>query len=683
MTFPQVFHLGRELKDRGDPLLNSWILSWNIHKIAHLDFGHFFDTNIFYPNQRTLAYSEYLLPQSLAVLPIWIIFKNPVLAHNLALLLGFLTSGLGMFALARYLVRNDYAAVVAGIIFAYSPFMFAHMAHVQVATAGGLPLALLFLHKFFETGRRKDILLFTLFYVLQFLANGYYGIYLSLIAGLLMVFWTIQKKRYRERRFWTNIALFVLIAAVCLAPFLAQYLQARGDMGFARAMGPSTPLKSYLATAPINRLYGKVTAPFFRGEGELFPGLIAVILGGAGIALGFRRKWKARGPGDEPRGALPVYAAMLLFAVLVTLGPPGPYVLLYKYVPGFDGLRVVSRFHIITMLALSVLAAIGAKRLFSTETNRLKSIAKALIVLLLLVEYASFPIPLQPVDVGRDIPAVYEWLALQPDDLVLIELPLPKEERYVGITECIRLYHSTYHWKKMVNGFSGYFPPIYYELCRRWKDLPIRENLKDLRTLGVNTILVHTWEYGGGEVERIMAEWKAVGDEVDAVAIFDKDLVLKLLPGAASPSGTAQGIQSRPMSRKGWSVDASINKNSAALAIDGSLDTRWESGPQKNGISFTLDLGEQKLVRGISFKLGKSHTDYPRGYFMEVSPDGSKWERIAAQEKTVIPLLAYMKPKDLAVNAFFDRKDARYFRITNTGNDPVYYWSIYEIEVYQ
>ena len=42
-----------------------------------------------------------------------------------------------------------------------------------------------------------------------------------------------------------------------------------------------------------------------------------------------------------------------------------------------------------------------------------------------------------------------------------------------------------------------------------------------------------------------------------------------------------------------------------------------------------------------------------------------------------------MKPKDLAINAFFDRKDIRGFRITNTGNDPVYYWSIYEIEVYQ
>jgi len=155
------------------------------------------------------------------------------------------------------------------------------------------------------------------------------------------------------------------------------------------------------------------------------------------------------------------------------------------------------------------------------------------------------------------------------------------------------------------------------------------------------------------------------------------------MPGPAAPSGRASGFEPRPMSRTGWSAAASINKNSAALAIDGSIDTRWESGPQKIGISFTLDLGERKLVRGISLRLGKSHTDYPRGYFMEVSPDGAKWERIAAEEKTVIPILAYMKSKDLAVSAFFDRKDIRFFRITNTGNDPVYYWSIHEIEVYQ
>jgi hypothetical protein len=680
MTYPQVLHLSRGLKDLGDPLLNSWILSWNIHKIVRLDFGHFFDTNIFYPHQQTLAYSEYLLPQSLAVLPVWLVFKNPVLAHNLAFLLAFLTSGLGMYALARYLVRNDYAAVIAGIIFAFSPFMFAHLAQIQVATAGGLPLALLYLHKFFETGRRRDILLFTLFYVVQFLANGYYGIYLSLFSGLLILVWTIQKKSYRDRRFWANLALFVLIALVCLGPFFSHYLHARNDMGFSREMGASTSLGSFLATVPFNRLYGKITAPLFRREGVLFPGLIVVVLAALGLLLSFRRKKRK---GDVPPDVPWIYAAILVLAFLFTLGPPGPYMLLYKYVPGFNGLRALSRIHIFVMLSLSILAAIGVRRLFSVGGGLRKNIAKAVVVLLILLEYASFPVPLQSVPVGKEIPEVYPWLARQPDDIVLIELPLPEEEKYVGFTEGLRVYHSAYHWKKMVNGYSGYFPPIYYELCRRWRDLPIRENIKDLRILGVNTILLHTSEIDGEDIERIMAEWKAVGDEVQTVAIFGKDQVLKVKPGTPLPSGTVQGTPAKPLIREGWTADSSVNRDLAALALDGSLATRWESGPQKSGVSFTLDLGKRQPVQGISLKLGKSHSDYPRGYIVEISPDGVRWEQTAAQEKTVIPILAYMKPKDLSVDVFFDRKDARYIRITDTGEDPLYYWSIHEIEVYQ
>ena len=45
--------------------------------------------------------------------------------------------------------------------------------------------------------------------------------------------------------------------------------------------------------------------------------------------------------------------------------------------------------------------------------------------LLALIEYASFPISMPSVPVGKDFPQVYTWLAQQPGDFAILEMPLP------------------------------------------------------------------------------------------------------------------------------------------------------------------------------------------------------------------------------------------------------------------
>jgi hypothetical protein len=764
LTYPLALHLGTSLRDPGDPLLNTWILSWHIHKIINLDFHRYFDANIFYPQKRTLAYSEHLFPQALAALPIWVISKNPVLAHNFVFLLAFLTSTLGMYALARYLVKNDFAAVVAGMIYAFSPFMFAHLSQLQVATAGGIPLALLYLHKYFESNRRRDILLFSLFYVVQFLANGYYGMYLSLFSGLLILIWTISKKKYKEGRFWADLGLFFMIAFVCVGPFLYQYVLVRNEMGFAREPGLSASLKSFLATAAINRLYGRITAPFLRPEGELFPGLTAVALAIFGFVTIIRAKktrfesqkiekpvpppvrfvlrlinilivaagilcvlvaatggWEVSfGRGltfqthnltnpililfglvlirvflrrtfqgqrrkialAEP-GAPWLYAGIFLLAFLFSFGSQGPYMLLYKYIPGFNGLRVPSRFHVFVMLSLSIFAAYGIKQLFPAGARRRKSILKILIVLLILVEYASMPLPLKTVPVKREIPEVYQWLAARKEKVVVVELPLPYAEKGVGLTECYRVYYSAYHWKNIANGYSGYFPQIYNELCRRWNELPVADNIADLQTLGVNLIIVHTADLSPKEIKQVVAELEDLKIDIRTVAIFGTDYVLAVPPGPSAPAESGWKDRAKLLSKAGWTVESNINQKMAGYAIDGSLETRWESGPQKNGLYFTVDLKKPESVLGISLKLGRSSMDYPRGYVAEISLDGVHWERLAEQGKTILPIMAFLNPRDLSLDIALGSKEARFIRITDTGEDATYYWSIHEIEVFK
>ena len=67
------------------------------------------------------------------------------------------------------------------------------------------------------------------------------------------------------------------------------------------------------------------------------------------------------------------YLLVLILSVLFSFGPViqfynkkliyGPYILIYKLVPGFDGLRVPARFIIMVALAASVFAAFGVGRI--------------------------------------------------------------------------------------------------------------------------------------------------------------------------------------------------------------------------------------------------------------------------------------------------------------------------------
>ena len=86
-----------------------------------------------------------------------------------------------------------------------------------------------------------------------------------------------------------------------------------------------------------------------------------------------------------------------LVSLWATLGPGfGLYAVLYRVVPGFDLVRVPSRFATLTLLALAVLAAFGLERL-SRRWPRLAPLA----LVLVLGEFWLAPLDARPVR-GRD-----------------------------------------------------------------------------------------------------------------------------------------------------------------------------------------------------------------------------------------------------------------------------------------
>ena len=66
-TWPQARQLDA-VPDLGDPLFSVWRLSWVAHQLPRHPTA-LFDANIFYPERRTLTYSDSMLVPSLMTAP--------------------------------------------------------------------------------------------------------------------------------------------------------------------------------------------------------------------------------------------------------------------------------------------------------------------------------------------------------------------------------------------------------------------------------------------------------------------------------------------------------------------------------------------------------------------------------------------------------------------------------------
>ncbi|MFH1033737.1 MAG: hypothetical protein V1806_04455 [Pseudomonadota bacterium] len=504
MTWPLAANLSTSVNDYGDPLLNSWILWWDFKALTTPGLS-WFNAPMFHPSPLTLAYSEHMLANALLAAPVFMAGGDAILAHNVVFLLSFVLSGLGAYLLGWQLTRSRGAALVCALGFAFAPYRFGHLGHLQLQTAQFMPLVLLYLHRWALEPRWRHIWLMGLFWLLQILSCGYYALFVSLALGLFLLFYGLRGGWWRQARRWRQMAAVTLAVGLLVLPLYLPYMQVKKDLGFVRSQDNAASFaalpRHYLAAPPASLLYGQLTAPFRGSEGELFLGLGL----SARVALGLLPRRRPARPGPEdprPAGwwrANPQRAFYLLLAVLAfwaSLGPSyGLYALLYRLVPGFDTLRVPARLAVLVTLAWAVLAAYGWQRLAALWPGRVavRRLALSGACLLMLLESCSVPVPwLQVYDFT---PPVYQWLAAQPAGSVVFEAPTmghmgdqARDARY--------LYWSTKHQQPLVNGYSGFFPPGYRQMTQIAGRLPdTSELLPELRRRGARLLVLHLKEY--------------------------------------------------------------------------------------------------------------------------------------------------------------------------------------------
>src|SRR4051794_32272280 len=120
MTWPQVLELRTSAAEHQDVYFNMWRFGWVAHALVTSP-SRILDGNIFYPETRTLTFSDAMPVESLLAAPLLWARVPPVLVHNLMLLAAIVLSGAGMVVLARGLTGSRAAAPPARVGFAVAP----------------------------------------------------------------------------------------------------------------------------------------------------------------------------------------------------------------------------------------------------------------------------------------------------------------------------------------------------------------------------------------------------------------------------------------------------------------------------------------------------------------------------------------------------------------------------------
>ena len=429
MSWPLVTDLaGLGVMDRPDGRLNAWILAWDAHALAHAP-GRLFQAPIFHPLPDTLAFSENLLVPAVLGAPFQSL-GGPVLAYNVVLLLSLLVSGLGVQLLVRRESGDRLAAFVAGAFFAAGAHRWIRLAHLHAQVTLFLPFVLLAFDRFWQRRTLGRAALVGVLLALQGLSSVYLGAIAALVVAVAVALALLGGLRPREAG---RLALGLALAGVLLAPIVRPYLRMRAFEGveftIADVASYATTLESYAAAG--TRLYGPVTQKHLDPavvQDTLFPGLAVLVCGLIGLASAPRRY-----------RALAVTASLV--AVVFSLGPEtAAYRFLHEHLVLVRGVRALSRFSLVPVLALSVLAGFALARRWRM----------ALVVLaLFLVESSNVPIRYAPAPAASE---TARWLAGRPGAVVAV----PLSERDTDV-----MLDAAAHWRPLVNGDSGFMPRPY------------------------------------------------------------------------------------------------------------------------------------------------------------------------------------------------------------------------------
>jgi hypothetical protein len=233
------------------------------------------------------------------------------------------------------------------------------------------------------------------------------------------------------------------------------------------------------------------------------------------------------------------------------------------------------------------------------------------------------------------------------------------------------LYQQMFDPKPLYNGFSGFTAP-HYAAMKALLDEGHPGVLRILASRGpLGIVIDHAADADGTQ--------RALAGASGAQAVrAERDWSSYLVPQAGESNAPPEA-SGAPVRIK--TVTASAERAPASRAIDGNLDTAWSGAKDTADIAFTIELDETGAVGQVVLDLAQHAAYFPARLLIDVSPDGSRWERVWSGSA---PLHAYYAgirhPKEVPVVFPIARDGVRFIRLEQTGTSPRD-WAIAEARV--
>jgi hypothetical protein len=333
------------------------------------------------------------------------------------------------------------------------------------------------------------------------------------------------------------------------------------------------------------------------------------------------------------------------------LGVPGPYALL-MHVPGFDEVRVTARLWMLSVLCLSVAAALVVARIGSVRFRRLAAAAAAIGILA----------DGWPRAIALSVPPAF----LPRPSGIVARLGLPFQE-----TDVKSMYRSIGDDLPVFNGYSGYVAPQNPAL----RDMLERQDpgiLPRLAAFGPIEVTVDRQFDANGDWSRFVAA--APG----ARLLFSRgDLSAFELPRQPfAPPVVLHGLV-LPIAR----LTASVNQPDINAVKDNDLVTRWHSAEQRGEETVVADLETTRHVSGVLLCLGTYTSQYPRNLVLDVSTDGTTWTTAWSGRTAMLTYEGALADPRAVPIAVSIRREARFVRLRQTSAELTRGWTIVELLV--
>jgi hypothetical protein len=734
MLWPLPLHLSdRVPHDLGDPLLSMWTFWWNATVLPFTE--QWWNAPLFFPAAEAITFSDHRLGISVFTTPLIWLGASPLAAYNAAFVLSYIASAFAAYCLALELTANRATAFVGGLIFGFNPFRAEHLAHLELLCAYWLPVGLLALHRWTSGGGHWWLVLLSVALTLQVLTSAYYFAFFGVLIGLWLL-WFLPRNRALKQ--YAALALSLLVPLAIAAPIYSYYQRAHARVGMMRTIadieGGSADLIA-LVTPPDALALWPFPAGWYRTEGALYPGGVAVLLVAVALVLSRRSSPSERLSRVAVvlrRGALGV--AILAFAnalIPVLFGSVGFSI---------AGQRVsISRPSKSLVVALCLLAV----WCLTGSTVRSAWRRRSPLAFYTLATMAMWVLALGPTArvLGERVlyKAPYAWLMPLPGFGNAFRIPARfgmiaaltlSVAGAVALTQILartstRMRRIAVLLIAAAIAVDGWISPLPLIAPPRPlaipASLPAGAAILELPTNGfadaqaMYRAIVHRRPLvnglsgyqpphsqvlgaalGEGQVEvlPVLATVAPIAVFVDRTAPGDLPARVRALPTATliaeieshdvlliSASVAAQSLAGGGSAPRATAVHSVGSASDPAHVNDGDLGTIWVSRPQDGGEELRADIGQALDVSGVEMSHARAAWGFPRRLSIALSTDGEQW--IDVWDGATAPLAlaaALARPRDVLTRLPFAPQRARYVRLRQTGQSP-YPWAVAELRV--